>query len=161
MELNFSFLVIAAACATEVFKIATNCYEALNNYMVFNDVDGIYTYKYAAERNEECLVCSAIPRTISINNPSSMTLQDLIDYLCANPEYQMKSPGLTTNIDGKNKTLYMSTVKSIEEQTRSNLTLSLHELNFRDGQELIVADATNPNTIVIKLKFTGNEVEMY
>lgn len=36
--------VIAAACATEVFKIASSCCEPLNNYMVFNDSDGIYTY---------------------------------------------------------------------------------------------------------------------
>lgn len=153
--------MIAAACATEMFKIATTCYEPLNNYMVFNDVEGIYSYKYEAEKNPNCLVCSAIPRTISINNPSSMTLQDLIDYLCTDLDYQMKSPGLTTNIDGKNKTLYMSSVRSIEEQTRSNLTLSLHELNLNDGQEIVVADATNPNTVVVKLKFTGNEVEMY
>lgn len=90
-----------------------------------------------------------------------MTLQDLIDYLCTDGDYQMKSPGLTTNIEGKQKTLYMSSVKSIEEQTRPNLTLSLHELNLVDGQELVVADATNPNSVIIKLKFTGNEVEMY
>lgn len=129
--------------------------------MVFNDIDGIYTYKYEAEKNPQCLACSAIPRVISINNPSSMTLQDLIEYLCHNVDFQMKSPGLTTMIDGKNKTLYMSTVKNIEEQTRSNLTLSLHELNFSDGQELVIADATNPNSIIVRLKFTGNEVEMY
>ena len=29
--------VIAAACATEVFKVATSCCNPLNNYMVFND----------------------------------------------------------------------------------------------------------------------------
>lgn len=153
--------VIAAACTTEVFKTATSCYEALNNYLVFNDIDGIYTYKYEAEKKDNCLACSSIPRIIPINNPSSMTLQDLIDFLCNSPDFQLKSPGLTTNIDGKNKTLYMSTVKSIEAQTRCNLTQSLDELNFLDGQELMVADATNPNTIVIRLKFTGNEVEMY
>lgn len=152
---------IAAICSTEVFKIATSCYEILNNYLVFNDIDGVYTYKYEAERKPDCLACSSIPKTISINNPSSMTLQDLIDYLCNSVEFQLKNPGLTTSIDGKNKTLYMSTVRSIEEQTRANLTQSLHELNLTDGQELMVADATNPNTIVVKLKFTGNEVEMY
>lgn len=153
--------VIAAVCTTEVFKIATSCYESMNNYMVFNDIDGVYTYKYEAEKKDDCLACSSIPKTISINNPSSMTLQDLIDLLCASVEFQLKNPGLTTIIDGKNKTLYMSTVKSIEEQTRGNLTQSLHELNLMDGQELMVADATNPKTLVIKLKFTGNEVEMY
>lgn len=153
--------VIAAVCATEVFKIATSSYECLNNYMVFNDTDGIYTYKYEAEKNPECLACSSKVRTISIKNPSSMTLQDLIDYLCDNHDYQLKNPGLTTMVNGKNKTLYMSAVKSIEEQTRSNLTQSLHELNLVDGQELVIADATNPNSIIVKLKFTDNEVEMY
>lgn len=129
--------------------------------MVFNDLDGIYTYTYEAERKPDCLACSSVPKTISISNPSSMTLQDLIDYMCNSADFQLKSPALTTNIDGSNKTLYMSTVKSIEEQTRANLTLSLHELNLQDGQELMVADPTNPNTIVVKLKFTANEVEMY
>lgn len=153
--------VIAAVCATEAFKIATSCYETLNNYMVFNDSDGVYTYKYEAERKSDCLACSQVPKTISINSPSTMTLQDLIDHMCNSAEFQFKSPGLTTMINGKNKTLYMSTVKSIEEQTRGNLTLSLFELDLVDGQELMVADVTNPNTIVVKLKFTGNEVEMY
>lgn len=68
--------------------------------------------------------------------------------------------GLTTKIHGKNKTLYMSTVKSIETQTRPNLTLSLGELGLQDGQEIIVADQTSPNTITIKLKYIPNEVDM-
>lgn len=54
----------------------------------------------------------------------------------------------------------MSTVKSIEEQTRANLTLSLGELGLSDGQEIMVADQTTPNTIIIKLKYNANEVEM-
>lgn len=68
--------------------------------------------------------------------------------------------GLTAIINGKNKTLYMSTVKSIEQRTRSNLTLSLVELGLADGQELMVADQTTPNTIIIKLKFAVQEIEM-
>ncbi|XP_041447384.1 ubiquitin like modifier activating enzyme 3 S homeolog isoform X3 [Xenopus laevis] len=42
--------VIAAACATEVFKIATSAYIPLNNYLVFNDVDGLYSYTFEAEK---------------------------------------------------------------------------------------------------------------
>ena len=49
--------VIAATCAMEVFKVATSCANPLQNYMVFNDSDGIYTYAYEAARNEECLAC--------------------------------------------------------------------------------------------------------
>lgn len=37
----------------------------------------------------------------------------------------MKSPGITTTQNGKNKTLYMQTVKSIEEKTKENLKKTL------------------------------------
>lgn len=62
------------------------------------------------------------------------------------------------NIDGKNKTLYISTVKSIEERTRPNLKLTLEDLNVKNGQELDVADQTNPNTVTIRIKYS-NESE--
>lgn len=152
--------VIASVCATEAFKLATSCYEALNNYMVFNDLDGIYSYTYEAEKKSDCLACSQVPKVVNVADPNGMTLQDLVNHLCEGLEFQMKSPGLTTTVDGKNKTLYMSTVKSIEERTRANLTLSLFELGLRDGQELLVADLTNPNSVTIKLKYNTNEVDM-
>lgn len=68
--------------------------------------------------------------------------------------------GITTMIDGKNKTLYMSTVKSIEERTRANLTQSLGELGLKDGQQIIVSDQTSPTSITLQLKYNANEVEM-
>ena len=37
----------------------------------------------------------------------------------------MKSPGITTTLNGKNKTLYMQTVKSIEQKTKENLKKTL------------------------------------
>lgn len=154
--------VIAAACATEVFKIATSCCVPLNNYMIFNDVDGIYTYTYEAERKDDCLACSQIPQTLQIKDPSKYKLKDLISLLCESTDYQMKSPGLTTTINGKNKTLYMPTIASIEEQTRENLNKTLCELGLTDGSELMVADLTSPNTLVFKIKYAdiNNDVEM-
>lgn len=59
------------------------------------------------------------------------------------------------NLDGKNKTLYMSTVKSIEERTRTNLKLTLKELNVNNGQELNIVDQTNPNAVTIRIKYTN------
>jgi ubiquitin-activating enzyme E1 C len=37
----------------------------------------------------------------------------------------LRSPGVTTMVNGKNKTLYMQTVKSIEEKTKENLSKTL------------------------------------
>ncbi|PNF26642.1 NEDD8-activating enzyme E1 catalytic subunit [Cryptotermes secundus] len=146
--------VVAAACATEVFKLATSCCVPLDNYMVFNDVDGIYTYTYQAERKEDCLACSQVPTTVDIPGPEAK-LEDLITVLCESPKFLMKSPGLTATIDGKNRTLYMPTVASIEEKTRVNLKKSLNELGLEDGSQLMVADSTSPNTLIIILKFAS------
>lgn len=128
--------------------------------MVFNDVDGIYTYTYEAEKKNNCLACSQIPYTIPIKEPNSYKLKDLIELLCESASFQMKNPGLTTVIDGKNKTLYMSTIKSIEERTKENLSKSLIDLGLKDNSEIMVADLTSPSTMVLKLKYLINDVEM-
>ncbi|PSN35307.1 NEDD8-activating enzyme E1 catalytic subunit [Blattella germanica] len=152
--------VVAAACATEAFKLATSCCLPLDNYMVFNNLEGVYTYTYQAERKEDCLVCSQVPKTLDIPGPETK-LQDVITTLCESPKFQMKSPGLTANIDGRNRTLYMPTVASIEEKTRANLKKSVSELGLGDGSQVMVADSTSPNTLVVVLKFTNpTDVEM-
>jgi len=150
---------IAATCATEVFKLATSCTASLNNYMVLNNLDGIYSYTYEAERKSDCLACSQVPREIQVPN-ASIKLKDLIDLLCERPDLQMKNPGLTANIKGKMKTLYMQTVASIEERTRANLAKTLAELDLEDGTEINVADITTPNTVVLKILFQSRDVDM-
>ncbi|XP_020281458.1 NEDD8-activating enzyme E1 catalytic subunit isoform X2 [Pseudomyrmex gracilis] len=144
--------VIAAICATEAFKLATSCSAFLNNYMVLNNLDGVYTYTYEAEKKDDCLACSQVPREIEIKD-LKCKLQDLLDLLSERPDLQMKSPGVTATIGGKNRTLYMQMVSSIEEKTRENLSKTLIELGLTNGSEINVADVTTPNTITLKLRF--------
>ncbi|XP_059383564.1 NEDD8-activating enzyme E1 catalytic subunit-like isoform X1 [Carassius carassius] len=145
--------VIAAACATEVFKIATSAYLPLNNYLVFNDVDGLYTYTFEAERKDNCTACSQVPQKLQF--PPSAKLQEVLEYLTENASLQMKSPAITATLEGKNKTLYLQSIASIEERTRPNLCKTLKELGLADGQELAVADVTTPQTVLFKLNFTS------
>uniref|UniRef100_A0A1B6GJQ5 NEDD8-activating enzyme E1 catalytic subunit n=1 Tax=Cuerna arida TaxID=1464854 RepID=A0A1B6GJQ5_9HEMI len=144
--------VIAAACATEVFKLSTSCCMPINNYMVFNDLDGIYSYTYEAEKKENCLACSQVAKCLEVSN-GEMTLQEMVDCLCESTKYQMKSPGIAAVINGHNCTLYMPHVPSIEEKTRCNLKKTLTDLGLINGSEIMVADVTSPNTIVFNLKF--------
>lgn len=148
--------VIAAACATEVFKIATSCCLPLNNYMNFNDTEGIYTYTFEAEKKEDCIACSNVPQTLSFSEDDK--LQDVINFLIDSVSYQMKAPGVTTSVNGKNRTLYMQTVKSIEERTKQNLKKTLKELGLNTGQELYVADVTTPNSLTFRLNL-GSKME--
>ena len=66
----------------------------------------------------------------------------------------MKAPALTaTKLDGTgSKTLYMSSIKSIEEMTRPNLSKTLSELDLVNGQEILIADITTPQTLIFNLK---------
>lgn len=146
--------VIAAVCVTETFKLATSCCSTLNNYMVFNDVDGIYTYTYEAERKEDCLVCSPSSRPKYVDVPhDGIKLKDFIEQLSTG-QYQMKNPGILAEADGKSRTLYMSTVPSIEEHTRGNLKKSLKELHLVNGSRLLITDPTNPVTLEVILRFS-------
>ncbi len=65
----------------------------------------------------------------------------------------MSKPGVTTTINGKNKTLYMPNVASIEKATKPNLKKSLKELGLEHGSEIVVADVTTPMPLVFKLMF--------
>lgn len=86
-----------------------------------------------------------------------MTLGDIVKHL-ESENYQMKNPGLTTIVNGHNKTLYMSTIPSIHEKTKDNLQKTLLELGLIDGQEILVADVTSPSTIILKLKYRDEEM---
>lgn len=143
--------VIAAVSALEAFKLATTCFTTMNNYMTFSDIQGVYTYTYEAERKENCLVCSVIPKPLTFSTSSK--LSDVLDFLTNSLEYQMKSPGITTTYDdGRNRTLYIQSVPSMEEKLRPNLKKTLAELSLSDGQELLVTDVTNPRTLAFQLK---------
>ncbi len=47
--------IVAAACANEAFKMATNCATYINNYMMYVGDSGIYTHTFALEPKEDCL----------------------------------------------------------------------------------------------------------
>jgi len=148
---------IASKCVTEAFKLSTSCSHYLNNYILFNQSTGIYSYAFEAEKKIDCLGCNknATQRRPLVFRANDK-LKKMIEYLCKNIEFQMKAPAVTaTNLHGSgSKTLYMSSIKSIEEMTRPNLEKSLQELGLQSGQEILVADITSPQTMVFNLQIS-------
>merc|ERR1712226_601948 len=86
-------------------------------------------------RNENCLACSRRPQKLEF--PKTAKLQEVVDHLVNSAQFQMRAPGLTTSIGGKNKTLYMQSVPSIEAATKKNLKLTLADLGLVDGSEIV------------------------
>lgn len=137
--------VIAAACVTEVFKLATASAPYLNNYLVFNDLEGIYTYTYQAERKPDCVVCSNLPINLTIIPQTK--LSSFIEQM--ERDYAMERPTITStdNATGDPVTLYMS---NLHQQLGANLAKTLDELGVLSGQHLSVTDRQQSKTFIVK-----------
>eukprot|EP00040_Diaphanoeca_grandis_P003579 m.25294 g.25294 ORF g.25294 m.25294 type:complete len:437 (+) comp14943_c1_seq1:80-1390(+) len=144
--------VIAASCANEVFKIATSCCGYLDNYMSFEQTDGLYTGPQCMEdKKADCSVCSN--RAVPLECDRDMSLTALIQKLKSDVVFQFNEPCLSTRIGASDKNLYMTKPAALEEMLRPNLDKSLSELGVTDGGLLTVQDPTSARPITFECKF--------
>jgi ubiquitin-activating enzyme E1 C len=136
--------IIAAACCNEAFKICTNTSGNLNNYMMYNGVNGIYTYTFEYEQKEGCAVCGSNVFAYEISRNTK--LQALLDSLHDDPKFQLRRPSLRC---GKIN-LYMQGM--LESTTRPNLDKTLPELGLQDGDEIGITDPSLPGNLSLRLK---------
>ncbi|KAJ9502392.1 NEDD8 activating enzyme [Exophiala xenobiotica] len=141
--------IIAAACCNEALKITTSCAPFLENYMMYtgdsND-SGLYTYTFAAEKKDDCPVCGNIAQNMVID--ADITLEEFLASLAERAEAQLKKPSIRTEA----KTLYVQAPKSLEEQTRPNLSKKMNEL-ISDGEEVGVSDLAFQISFKFRLAF--------
>jgi len=136
--------IIAAACCNEAFKVCTNTSGNLNNYMMYNGVNGVYTYTFEYEQKSGCAVCGS--NTFSYEISRNCKLQVLIDNLSDDPQYQLRKPSLRS----AGIVLYMQGI--MEETTRPNLEKTLPELGINDGDEIGITDPSLPGNLSLRLK---------
>jgi ubiquitin-activating enzyme E1 C len=141
--------IIASACANEAAKLATLMYPHLNDYMLYNGNEGIFTYTYKNEKRPDCPECGApLPHEYTLD--PNMTLQEFRELLAEDPQFQYKN----SQIRAAGKTFYISTVASIEQATRPNLGKKLSEL-ITSGTQLHVVDpdvSTTGRTVVVNFR---------
>ncbi|KAI0125661.1 hypothetical protein BJ170DRAFT_632034 [Xylariales sp. AK1849] len=145
--------IIAASCCNEAFKIATQTapYMGENeNYMSYHGDEAIYTNTFKYEKKDDCAVCGSLAKPLQVD--PKWTLQELLDSFATNAAAQLKKPSIRT----EEKTLYMQSPQSIEEQTRPNLAKTLRGgLGLEEKQEVAVTDPAFPTlSFRFILKFT-------
>ncbi|RKP20942.1 NEDD8 activating enzyme [Rozella allomycis CSF55] len=138
--------IIAAACSLEVFKLVTRTSNFLNNYMMYNGIDGVYTYSFEYERKADCVACGNESSTLSVD--PAISFGDFIDHFIQNHPSKFKTPSFRT----AEKTLYMQTPPSLEEATRPNLSKSLREL-LQENTTMIVTDPNLPIILSLTINF--------
>lgn len=140
--------VIAASCALEAVKLATNTAKPINNYLNFTDVEGVYCGVVQMEKDPECATCSGGYVQVQCNDDD--TLQILIDKLV--DKFQLKNPSLET---AKEK-LYMinELIPELKDRSVSNLERPLREL-IATGEDLLIADEVLPKSLSVRVNFVS------
>jgi len=139
--------VIAASCALEALKLASNISTYMDNYLNFTDIDGVYFGVVSMERNPNCIVCNRQIQNWPIK--ASITLKLLLEQVVE--KYQLKSPSITSAA----RTLYMMSemIPALKKRSIENLPRTLEDLELRNGDELAITDVTLKQAITIRLRF--------
>ncbi|KAL6727601.1 hypothetical protein Aduo_009464 [Ancylostoma duodenale] len=139
--------VIAASCALEAVKLATNTAKPIDNYLNFTDIEGVYCGVVQMERDPECATCSG--GYVQVQCDSDDTLQVLIDKLV--DKFQLKNPSLETATDK----IYMinELIPELREKSVLNLERPLRELVSAD-EDVLVADEVLSKSLSIRVTYT-------
>ncbi|KAF1761677.1 hypothetical protein GCK72_009933 [Caenorhabditis remanei] len=138
--------VIAASCALEALKLATNIAKPIDNYLNFTQIHGAYTSVVSMSKDENCHVCNGGRLPIEVS--STYTLESLINRLV--DRYHLKNPTLET----AHRKLYCISLllPQLEEESKTNLNLFLKDM-VTDGDEILVSDEVLARAITLRIQF--------
>ncbi|CAL4111340.1 unnamed protein product, partial [Meganyctiphanes norvegica] len=139
---------IAMATDGQCYVINSEADLRNNSDKIYDDAYGVVMFSYNDEKMVlDCFWCYDISQIIEVKMAKKK-----VRLLVKKLQHHMKNPGLQTMADGRTKSLYLSSPKSIEEKLRPNLKKTIEELGLQDGCELCVADVTNPTSLIFKIK---------
>jgi ubiquitin-activating enzyme E1 C len=104
----------------EVFKMVTMAVKGMNNFMMYNGREGVYTHTVAYEKDDECPACSP---GVRVEFSRDVALGDVVDACVKKFPNQCEKPSVSSATAGH---LYMRGV--FEEETRVNLGKKLVDL---------------------------------
>ncbi|MCP9262357.1 NEDD8-activating enzyme E1 catalytic subunit [Dirofilaria immitis] len=151
--------VIAASCALEALKLASNISCPMQNYLNFTNIDGVFM-------GLDCLVCGEQAQYVDI--PAKKTLRYLLDEIIkiVNISDQLCNPSVQT---AKEK-LYMRSdlIPELDQISTANLSRTLKDkfylisnrlfvnLGLANGDELLIADETQARPISLRIRYQGD-----
>eukprot|EP01133_Synstelium_polycarpum_P010787 gene10787-12569_t len=136
--------IIAAACCNEAFKFCTDSSGSLNNYMMYNGLEGVYTFTFDYEVKEGCAVCGS--NVVTFETDPSLTLAVFLENISKDSRFQLKKPSLRCN--GRN--LFMQGL--LHASTVPNLEKTLPELQVQEGDEITITDPSLPGSLAIRMR---------
>jgi len=131
--------VIAAGCANEAFKIATNCSRHLQNWMMYNGGNGVYTNTTTYEKTEDCLICNLTGCTVAID--PEMTLNNFVQFLIQDKDkfLYLTDPSIIRIATGTGDRQFLHMTGIMRKTTEVNLPKKMSEL-VKEGDILTITN---------------------
>jgi len=138
--------VIAAGCANEAFKIATNCSRHLQNWMMYNGAREVYTNTTLYEKTEDCLICSLTGCTVVVDPDT--TLEKFVVFLIEDKDkfLYLTDPSITKVDATSGKKDFLHMTGKLGKITKGNLPKKMSEL-VGDGDILMITNKGNENSL--------------
>ena len=141
--------IISAACVTEALKVATYVSNPIDNYLMFIGQNGIHTVTLQVEKDEDCLICSQKPISITLKN--TMKLKEFLQLLKDDARFRMSDP----SIGGNSGPIYMPKPPVLEEKHRFKLELTFEQLIeqnlYHNLEPVTVTDQTFINVVTFNI----------
>ncbi|XP_003375700.1 NEDD8-activating enzyme E1 catalytic subunit [Trichinella spiralis] len=149
--------IIPAVSSTNAVIAGRSSAMPLENYMNFQDGEGIYMGAVLLERDENCELCSRKPITLTFNEND--TLENVCNVLKTDSRFEFTSPSITY-MHGTCRALYVPSLPGFENLSRGNLTKTLKELGLMNGEEIYVSDPSLKSTLTFRLSIlTAAQIE--
>eukprot|EP00929_Paragymnodinium_shiwhaense_P122822 TRINITY_DN9598_c0_g1_i1.p1 TRINITY_DN9598_c0_g1~~TRINITY_DN9598_c0_g1_i1.p1 ORF type:complete len:455 (+),score=64.13 TRINITY_DN9598_c0_g1_i1:101-1465(+) len=153
--------LISASLVAEALKVATYCGPVLNNYMMYMGQTAIYTHTFVYEKKDNCMVCGAAE--LNLPRAASSTLQELLDSLGSNPNYQLSRPSITSS----RGVVFAQNPKPLRAAHEYKLPMTLEALTqtdpptFTPGEDLTVTDPSLPTKLILRITLSGGDTGGY
>lgn len=137
--------IIAASCANEAYKIATNCAGWLDNWMMYNGGDSVYSSTTPYEKSADCMVCSG---ALILKVEKEMTVLQLVDHLIKDTERfaDITEPSLSLSKEDGNLS-FIYTTGFLASTTTQFHHQKLHDL-ISDGDQIVVMNKGCANKFI-------------
>jgi len=117
--------------------------------------DGLYTHTFSYEKNPNCMVCGSSVCQLTV--PRTWTLQQLMDKLGQDPQYQLKKPSMTA----AENIVFIQNPAVLREAHEYKLEQTLDKLVqdkvFQENSDLIVTDPAIQTSLILRVRFTKDE----
>lgn len=148
--------VIASICTNEALKCATGIGPLIDNYMLYNGNESLYSYTWRTDRKDDCPHCRTI-KPFGFKVSKNKTLKELINSVRETKIFKIHigedKPLGKVNVFNSEKNFFMSYPENLAKVLEKNWEKTLEQLGIEDEDDIIVKSDLWPTELVFWVSY--------